>query len=131
MEKKYRLPNPDGNAWIDKCNTIIELNENNVQLKPSNPVYIKYSLHHILIRSEYPELTDDPANHLYLSVEDHINLHYYMWKGNSKYCAAFWFCYVWFHKNRGYSITDKEYEQLKADMREYRRAKKAMKQSSK
>ena len=54
-----------------------------------------------------------------------------MWKGNSKYCAAFWFCYVWFHKNYGYSITDEEYEQLKADMREYRRAKKVMKQSSK
>ena len=118
---KYRLPNPDNNEWIAKCNDIIGKNENNVQLKPKDPNYKKYSLHHILIRSEYPELKNDLNNQIYLEVEDHINLHYYMWKGNSKYCAAFWFCYVWFHKNFGYNITDEEYLQLKEDMKVYRK----------
>lgn len=121
---KYRLENPSGNEWIEKCNEIIASNENNTPLNPKDPGYIKYSLHHILIRSRYPDLENDPQNHLYLSVEDHITLHYYMWKGDSSYCAAFWFCYVWYHKNYGYTITPDEEAQLKEDMKEYRRRKK-------
>lgn len=118
---KYRIPNPDNNYWFNICNEIIAKNECNIQLKKNDPNYVKYSLHHILPRSEYPELTNDKNNWLHLPVIDHVNLHYYMWKGDSKYAKAFWFCYVYFHKYEHYNISEEEYEQLKKDLAKYKK----------
>lgn len=114
---KFRFPNPDNNMWVNKYNEIIALYESNAPDK-------SLSLHHILPRSRYPEYKEDPNNHLYLPIMEHINIHYYLWKGLPEYCAAFWFCYVYFHKNFGYNIPEEDVVKLKRDMMIYRKNKK-------
>ena len=115
---KYRFPNPTNNPFINEYNKIVTKYENCVQTKDNT-----LSLHHILPRSTFPEFKNDPLNHLYLPVMEHINIHYLLWLGLPEYCAAFWFCYVYFHKHAGYNIPDYLVERLKRDMRIYRRNK--------
>ena len=121
---KYRLNNPNNNEWLNKTNALIDKYEN--VTKQTNPE-LKLSFHHILIRSLYPELTNDERNHLWMTWQDHWLIHYYMWKADSKYCAAFWFCYVYFKKHYNMLITEEEETQLKKDMSAYRRQKKVKK----
>lgn len=88
------------------------------------------SLHHVYPRSFYPEKKDEKDNHSFLSIKDHWTCHYLLWKHDKKYAAAFWFCYVYFKKHAGWTITDEEYEQLKKDNAWYRRHKDELKGKS-
>lgn len=113
---KFRLKNINNNEWLNKANMLIEKYEN-------NNIDNATSLHHILIRSLYPEYTNNKDNHIYMTKEDHWLIHYYMWKADAKYCAAFWFCYVYFKKHFNMTITSDEELQLKYDMKIYRQNK--------
>lgn len=76
------------------------------------------TFHHILPRCEFPELKDDPDNWTWLSFEDHWLAHYLLWKatGLPAYASAFWFICVYGLKNRGMTISDEDYAQLKKDI---------------
>lgn len=113
---KYRLIDEKQDEYIKAYNAIVEKYETTEWQKG-----VGLSFHHILPRAYFPEFKDDSKNWLYVPVMEHIRLHYLLWKHDWKYCAAFWFCYVYFHKNHNYNITDEELVQLKLDMREYRR----------
>lgn len=119
---KYRLKDDVCDEYIDEYNLLVEKYENVEWQKNAG-----LSFHHILPRAYFPDFKNDVNNHLYLPVMEHIRMHYLLWKHDSKYCAAFWFCYVYFHKNHDYNITNDELTQLKLDMREYRRQKKEAK----
>lgn len=121
---KFHLDNPDNNEWLNKVNELIDKYAD--YDRKSHPE-VKLSFHHILIRSLYPEYTNDEQNHLYMPWNDHWLIHYYMWKADAKYCAAFWFCYVYFKKHFNMTITDEEYSQLKLDMSTYRKNRKETK----
>lgn len=115
---KYTLIDDKCDEYVEQYNAIVKKYENIKWTKNAG-----LSFHHILPRAYFPQFKDDPKNWLYLPIMEHIKLHYLLWKHDSKYCAAFWFCYVYFHKNHGYNITDDELIQLKLDMKEYRHHK--------
>lgn len=117
---RYRLENPDNNEWLNKANALIDKYE--YVTKTTYPG-VKLSLHHILIRSLYPDLAKDKNNIIYMAWQDHWLIHYYMWKADRKYCAAFWFCYVYFKKHYNMKITSDEEKQLKSDMAYYKQHK--------
>ena len=121
---KFHLENNDNNEWLNKANELIDKYSN---IDKSMYKDIKLSLHHILIRSIYPQYTNDERNHLWMTWQDHWLIHYYMWKADTKYCAAFWFCYVYFKKHFNMTITDEECAQLKSDMSAYRKNKRKVK----
>ena len=110
--------------WLDKYNKIIQDSiDNPRKVKEINGV--KYSLHHIYPRSYFPKLANKEENKCYIDFHTHIKLHYFLWKHNGvKYCSQFWFCYVWYKKNYKDLLTKKEFEQLKQDLKEYRKLKK-------
>ena len=114
---KYLFDNPTKNKYLKKYNKLVKKYEKNI---PGEGL----SFHHIMPRSKFPELKDDPNNHLYLPVLKHIKMHYLLWKYDSSYCAAFWFCYVWAHKNHHFNISKKEFNKLKNDMKIYRKTHK-------
>ncbi len=114
--EKYKLDNPNNNEWLTLANELIERFKD---VTPENYA-TKLSLHHIKLRSMYPELTNDPKNHLWLPIREHWLLHYYMWKADGRYAMAFWFCYVYFKKHDNWTITEEEERQLKADCSKYR-----------
>lgn len=113
---RYSFENPENNEWIDKYNKLCHSGTT----KRDN---INTSLHHIIPRSISPELTNDKNNHTYLSVIDHMWVHYYLWKANPKYASQAWFGTVWARKNHVWDLPggDKEYEQLKEDVFKNRR----------
>lgn len=76
------------------------------------------TFHHILPRCMFPEEKDNPDNWTWLSFEDHWLAHYLLWKGTGLpvYAAAFWFICVYGIKNRGMSISEEDYNQLKHDV---------------
>lgn len=115
---KFRLDNPDCNEWIVKANALISKYED---WTPKNHPRAKLSLHHILIRSKFPQLKDDPNNVVWLPYRIHWLIHYYMWRANSDYCAAFWFCYVYFKKHYGMTIPGDEETRLIHDMSLYKK----------
>lgn len=118
---KYRFNDGRLDEYVIEYNSLVREYEH-IDSKLSG-----YSFHHILPRHAFPELCDDPRNHLFLPVMLHIRMHYLLWKHDWKYCAAFWFCYVYFHKNFDYNISEQDVERLKADMRQYRKMKKELK----
>ena len=76
------------------------------------------TFHHILPRCMFPESKDDPDNWTWLSFEDHWLAHYLLWKATRLpvYAAAFWFICVYGIKNRGMSLNEDDYNQLKRDV---------------
>lgn len=117
----YRFPNPTNNEWIDKYNQLIDDVEAGklvfecVEGKRNKGL----SLHHILPRSIYPELTKDPNNHIYLPFKEHIDLHYYMWKADKKWAHQLWFGCVYGRKHDLWDLPggEEEYVQLKNDLK--------------
>lgn len=92
-QMKYRLIDEKQDEYIKAYNAIVEKYETTEWQKD-----VGLSFHHILPRAYFPEFKDDSKNWLYVPVMEHIRLHYLLWKHDWKYCAAFWFCYVYFHK---------------------------------
>lgn len=80
------------------------------------------TFHHILPRCAYPEEKDNPDNWAWLSFEDHWLAHYLLWKATKepRYASAFWFICVWGMKNKGMTMPDEDYNELKKDVAKYR-----------
>ena len=129
----YRFPNPTNNEWLDKYNKLIEQVESGAMVFESNVVSDKKgeegrldkirkgktTLHHIIPRSIAPELTTDKNNHIWLPFQEHMNLHYYLWKADKSYAKQLWFGCVFGRKHGLWNLPggDEEYEQLKLDLK--------------
>lgn len=113
-----RFPNNDNNAWLCKYNSLIAKSENAIMHKGM-------TFHHILPRCTYPEETNDPANHSWLSFKDHFYAHYCLWKGTEdpQYAMAFWFICMYGLKNKHCHLSKRDMQKLKKDILKYRRMK--------
>lgn len=123
MANKYLMPNPTDNWWINKYNTKVQ------ELSDQQAVKGVTGIHHILPRSDYPELAADPRNKINASFQDHMDLHYYMWKYNPRYSAQLWFGCVYGRKHKMWDLPggESEYQQLKNDLRVARQYRKETK----
>lgn len=137
---KYKFPNTSNNEWIDKYNELIEdvtpyEKERLLILKDKyipesmlkGPVDGPISAHHIIPRSLHPELTKVKDNIIYVTFSEHMNLHYYLWKADSKYASQLWFGCVYGRKHNLWDLPggEDEYKILKRDVNEYRKRKKS------
>ena len=92
------FPNPGGNEWIDKYNSLVS------EIKAKEDYYKEYKktqpkrddktktydknnvgIHHIIPKSIDPSLLKDPENLLYVPFYFHLELHYYLWKASPEY----------------------------------------------
>ena len=83
----------------------------------------KLTLHHIIPKKINPDLTNDKDNHILLPFQDHMNLHYWLWKYDKQYGPHLWFGCVFGRKYGLWDLPggDLEYEELKRDVRERRK----------
>lgn len=140
---KYSFPNPFGNEWIDKYNALVDEiarhEYENKQLKKTQPKRddkkattgeawgsSSIGIHHIIPKKINPGLEKDKNNWLYVSFSDHCTLHYYLWKADPQYAIHLWFILLAARKFGWWELPggEEEYEQIKADIQEWRRKKK-------
>lgn len=117
------FPNPDGNTWIDKYNTIVK----NIKLgKMHFPEGAWIGKHHVIPKSISPELAKDEDNLIELPFAEHMYLHYCLWKANPSYASQLWFGCVYGRKHKLWDLPggEEEYAQLKKDLRLSRLKKK-------
>jgi len=122
----HRYPNDDHNHYIAEYNYLCANNGISPTKLPKKLTKkawkdLGLTLHHILPRSFYPELENDPENMVYLSFEDHAMAHYYLWKGlgTEEAAMAFWFIYVYGKKNMGFTIPEEDDVILREDVGTY------------
>ena len=130
--KCYLFPNDSNNEWISKYNKLVlevkakeaenkehkknqpKRNDKDLDSYPIDNI----GIHHIIPKKIDPSLEKDKDNLLYVSLEDHINLHYYLWKANKEYSLHLWFIYVFARKHNLWTLPggEEEFSELKKDV---------------
>jgi hypothetical protein len=136
---KYSFPNPGGNVWIDKYNALVdEVAKNEDHYKEMKKTQPKrddknpsawsgksIGIHHIIPKKINPDLTRDKNNLLYVTIEEHCWLHYYLWRADSQYAKHFWFLLQAVRKWGWWTLPggEAEYEEIKKDVAKGRKEK--------
>ena len=133
------FPNPDNNPWIDKYNALVLevksheeeniLKKKNQPKRKNGPLIEEYTgdsigIHHIIPKKIDMSLVNDKDNLLYISLYDHCQLHYYLWKSNPDYAPHLQFIGYAGRKIGCWNMTDEEWKQLHKDSAAYRKKKK-------
>lgn len=122
-----RFDNPNNNEWLNKYNKLIEDVELGVRVFSDKATLEegKLGIHHIIPRSISPELKDEKDNQIYLPFKEHMDMHYWLWKYDSRYAPQLWFGCVYGRKNGLWDLPggDEEYKLLKEDVKKYRKRK--------
>ena len=110
--------------WLDKYNQLVsDIMIRKYKIDSSQ----KLGLHHIVPRSLAPELEKAKENHIWLPFQEHMDLHYFLWRHDSAYAAQLWFGCVYGRKHKMWDLpgSDEELKQLKEDLGRWRAIKKA------
>lgn len=126
------FPNPENNEWIDKYNSLVIETKSHEQENIEHKKFQKkrndkdsnswnaqsIGIHHIIPKKVDPSLENDKENLLYVSFENHCNLHYYLWKSDPKYAAHFWFLLLAARKMKLWDLPggEEEYKQIAKDV---------------
>lgn len=119
----FIMQNSYGNYWLTKYNDLV--NSHWMYFPPSKEEIKekKLTMHHIMLRSEYPQLENDRKNIVWLNFADHMMAHYYLWQYDKRYALGLWFGCVYGRKNKLWDLPggEKEYAILKKEVAECRK----------
>lgn len=129
-----QFPNPTNNEWINKYNAlVIKIKSEEAHWKAykktqpkrndKNPDCWKNSeavlIHHIIPKSINASLIKENSNLLYVPFNEHITLHYYLWKANPAFAKQLWWIYIAGRKLKRWELPggEEEFKQLKMDLK--------------
>ena len=131
------FPNHNNNPWIKKYNELVlevkSHEEENILKKKNQPKRDdnnpswngdSITIHHIIPKKIDMSLVNDKDNLLYISLDDHCKLHYYLWKANPDYAPHLQFIGYAGRKLGKWNMSDDEGKQRHKDSALYRKKKK-------
>ena len=136
---KYHFPNPNNNEWLNKYNALVdeisakeddykEIKKNQPKRNDKTPELWSgksVGIHHIIPKKIDPDLKNNKNNLLYVTIEEHCWLHYYLWKADPQYASHFWFLLQAVRKWNWWTLPggEDEYEEIKEDVGKYKKKK--------
>ena len=105
----------ESSPWLEKYNTLVEEVESGKRSFNGQ----KLTIHHIIPRSVDSSLAKDKDNQIWLPFKEHMDMHYWLWKHDSKFAKQLWFGCTYGRKHGLWDLPggDAEYELLKKDLR--------------
>lgn len=118
----FIMRNSYNNYWLTKYNDLINSHWTYFSPPKEEIKEKKLTLHHILLRSEFPEFAKEQKNIVWLNFADHMLAHYYLWQYDKKYALGLWFGCVYGRKHKLWDLPggEKEYAILKKEVAECR-----------
>ena len=125
---EYAFPDSTSSEWIAEYNSEVKAFKSRQLHEDANADWSRgeHGIHHVLPRSRWPELADDEDNKVYVTFQEHMHLHWLLWKADPSWASALWFGCVYGRKHKLWNLPggEEEYEQLKRDLKLSRKCKK-------
>lgn len=111
-------PNPKRSWWLMRYNALVTKIKSGKLKFPEGSWLGK---HHVIPRSERPDLQRDQRNIVVLPFTEHMDLHYFLWRAEPtrRHAQQLWWGCVYGRKNKLWDLPggDRELEKLKKCLR--------------